>query len=328
MPKACLYDPNDRLFHEIPIDEVENLLQDPSAILWVDFDGDPPTTASPMLLDTFHFHPLAVDDALVETHIPKVDDWGSHLYLVLNPIKLDPSDPLTLLTMELDVFLTGNCMVTYHDEELGFVKKVWENHKNMPRVNPTTPGHLLYRVVDEMVTDNLRMLENLDDALDEIESEVLLKSRSDPLEDIFSMKRVVVGIRRVLMPERDVMNKLSREDYAVLHPSEKMFFRDVYDHIARMVDLNEGLRDLVTGALETHLSVINNRMNEVMKTLTIITTLFMPITFITGFFGMNFFSAPNTLQRWTHPLSFAIIMITIVVMPISMVWYMRKRTWI
>lgn len=106
-----------------------------------------------------------------------------------------------------------------------------------------------------------------------------------------------------------------------------MFFRDVYDHIVRMVDLNEGLRDLVTGALETHLSVINNRMNEVMKTLTIITTLFMPITFITGFFGMNFFGPPETLNEWTRPTSFSLIMLVLLLLPIGMVWYMRRRKW-
>lgn len=328
MPKACVYDPTTKIFRTIPMDDVESALRDPSIVMWVDFDGTPPTTAGPILLDTFHFHPLAVDDALVETHVPKIDDWGSHLYLVLNPIKLDQSDPVKLITMELDVFLTGNCMVTYHDEELGFLSKVWEYHHNMPRVNPTAPGHLLYRLVDEMVSENLRLLEDLDDALDEIESEVLLKSKPDTLEDIFAMKRVVVGIRRVFMPEREVMNKLSREDYTVMRASEKIFFRDIYDHMVRMVDLNEGLRDLVTGALETHLSVTNNRMNEVMKTLTIITTLFMPITFITGFFGMNFFSPPDTLHDWTKPFIFLATLLIFFCLPVAMVWFMRKRSWI
>lgn len=328
MPKACLFDPETKTFSALPMDDVGNALRDPKNILWVDFCGDPPATASPILLDTFKFHPLAVDDALVETHIPKVDDWGDHLYLVLNPIQLDPADPYELLTQELDVFLAGNCLVTFHDEKLGFLEKVWTNLEGVPRRQPATPGHLLYRLVDEMVNETINLLEILDDQLDEIEGEVLMRSQPDTLENIFSMKRVVIGIRRVLVPEREAINKLSRDAYAVIPKEEKIFFRDIYDHMVRMVDLNEGLRDLVTGALETHLSVTNNRMNEIMKTLTIITTLFLPITFITGFFGMNFFNPPDGLAIWTRPFVFGLTMFAFVLLPVGMVAYMRKRNWI
>lgn len=328
MIRTSQYDPHSRLFHSFPISELPEKLKDPIAVLWVDFVGELPEAASPILLDTFHFHPLAVDDALVETHIPKLDDWGNYLYLVFNPMEMPTSNSMELITRELDVFITSNCLVTFHDDELPFLERTWQAHLNIPRVNATAPGHLLYRVVDEMVNDTFNLLEELDDRLDEIEEEVLLKSKPDTLEDIFTMKRVVIGIRRVLVPEREILNKLSREDYAAIRNVEKLFFRDIYDHMLRMVDLNEGLRDLVTGALEAHLSVTNNRMNSVMKILTIITTLFMPITFITGFFGMNFFAPPETLGIWTNENVFQITLVILLISPVGMLWYMHRQRWL
>lgn len=327
MFRACRYDPATRLFNQFPTDEIPQQLLDPDAVLWVDFCQEPPEFASPILLETFHFHPLAVDDALVETHIPKLDDWGDYLYLVFNPMELDSNSPMELITRELDVFITPNCLVTFHDDALPFLERTWEAHLQIPRVNATAPGHLLYRVVDEMVNDTFTLLEDLDDRLDEIEEEVLLKSKPNTLEGIFTMKRVVIGIRRVLVPEREVLNKLSREDFGALRSVEKLFFRDIYDHMLRMVDLNEGLRDLITGAMETHLSVTNNRMNQVMKILTIITTLFMPISFITGFFGMNFFGASGSLDNWTNSTIFQAAMAILMLTPLSMLWYMRQHRW-
>src|SRR5436190_22366984 len=114
-------------------------------------------------------------------------------------------------------------------------------------------------------------------------------------------------MRRILLPQREVLNKLARDDYQVIDPKDRVFFRDIYDHLVRLHDLNESLRDLVGGVLETYLSVVNNRMNDIMKTLTIITTLFMPITFITGFFGMNFFEPVAGLTGWTTRQVFIVI---------------------
>jgi magnesium transporter len=148
------------------------------------------------------------------------------------------------------------------------------------------------------------------------------------LERLFALKRVLLAMRRNILPQREVLNKLARDDYKVIDPKDRVFFRDIYDHLVRLHDLNENLRDLVGGALDTYLSVINNRMNEIMKTLTIITVLFMPLTFLTGYFGMNFFGPHGNLDAWTTSPVFYITLLTILLLPAVMYLWMRGRTWI
>ena len=171
-------------------------------------------------------------------------------------------------------------------------------------------------------------VEKIDGAIDQIEDQIFDRPSPRTLERLFGLKRVLVSMRRILLPQREVLNKLARDDYQVIDPKDRVFFRDIYDHLVRLHDLNESLRDLVGGALDTYLSVINNRMNEVMKTLTIITTLFMPLTFVTGFFGMNFFEPHGTLNSWTSNPIFDVVLAINVLLPIGMYIWMRRRTWI
>ena len=135
-------------------------------------------------------------------------------------------------------------------------------------------------------------------------------------------------MRRILLPQREVLNKMARDDYKVIDRKDRVFFRDIYDHLVRLHDLNESLRDLVSGALDTYLSVINNRLNDVMKTLTLITTLFMPISFITGFFGMNFFEPVAGLVGWTSRQIFEVTLGIMLGLPVLMYLWMRRRTWV
>jgi magnesium transporter len=147
------------------------------------------------------------------------------------------------------------------------------------------------------------------------------------LAQIFTYKRALVHLRRILTPQREVVNKLARGDFAILDPDSRIFFRDVYDHLVRLYDITEGMRDLVGGALDTYLSVVSNRMNEIMKTLTIITTLFMPLSFLTGFFGTNFFQPVVPLSAWTGKAAFYIMLAATVLIPTGMYLWMRRRAW-
>jgi magnesium transporter len=145
---------------------------------------------------------------------------------------------------------------------------------------------------------------------------------------LFDLKRILLAMRRILLPQREVLNKMARDDYKVIDQKDRIFFRDIYDHLVRLHDLNESLRDLVGGVLDTYLSVINNRMNEVMKTLTTITTLFMPISFVTGFFGMNFFEPVASLVDWTARQAFFVTLGIFMLLPFGMYIWMRRKTWV
>ena len=302
-------------------------LQDAGGLLWVDLAAEPPEVCESILHETFGFHPLAVDDALREVHVPKLDDWGPYLYLVLHAVVFEKQDAEPLHTHELDIFLGQNYLVTYHTQPIAAIERVQTTSERDMRYLSKGPGHMLYRVADELVADYMPVVDRIDEAIDRIEDEVFASTGRTVLEHIFTLKRSLLHLRRIIDPQREVLNKLARGDYAALASEERMFFRDVYDHLVRLHDITESLRDLAGSALDTYLSVVNNRMNEVMKTLTVITTLFMPISFLTGFFGMNFFGPVGRLATFTdHPV-FVVTVLVLVAVPLSMYVWIKKRAW-
>jgi magnesium transporter len=308
-------------------DEIKEVLQRNQGVLWVDLVQTPYTEAEQVLLELFGFHPLAVSDALDEMHVPRVDDWGDYLYLVLHDIKFDPAQEEVFQTNELDIFLGKHYLVTYQNIAIPVVEKVHQNIERDPRFLQRGADHLFYKLADDLVGETLPVVDQMDDAIDTIEDQLFNGSNQQLLEEIFTLKRSLLHLRRILMPQREVFNKLARGDDHVIDKQERVFFRDIYDHMVRLYDISESLRDLISGALETYLSVTNNRMNDVMKTLTIITTLFMPISFLTGFFGMNFFAADPPFTGWTSQPVLVVLLCIFVLMPVSMFVWMRSRKW-
>lgn len=305
-------------------------LQDSDGLLWVDFEATPPESDEPFLREVFGFHPLAIDDALQESHVPKVDDWGEYLYLVLHAVVFDRAarDGTYVDTQELDVFLGQNYMVTHHDQRIEALEHVWSLIHRDERHLQKGVDHVLYRLVDDIVASYMPVVEDIDDEVDQAEDQVFDRPTAYTLEKIFLLKRAALHLRRIVGPQREVLNKLARDDYKVIDDNARVYFRDVYDHLVRLHDITESIRDLVGGALDTYLSVVNNRMNDIMKTLTIITTLFMPISFVTGFFGMNFFQPVSSeLIPWTSNPAFMVAMAIFILLPISMLIWMRSQGW-
>ncbi|MBI5839647.1 MAG: magnesium/cobalt transporter CorA [Chloroflexi bacterium] len=328
MIRALFYTPGKPIRTDIPPREFQRLIRDRRGLLWLDFIGEPPEIAEPILSE-FGFHPLAIDDALQETHTPKIDDWGDYLYLVLNVMNYKREDGYFSSEVdELDIFLGRNYVITHHDQLVASIEDTWIACQRDQRHMQEGADHLLYRIIDTLVTGYMPLVEEIDQQIDRIEDQVFDRPTPTTLEQIFGLKRVLLSMRRIILPQREVLNKLARDDYRMIDPKDRVFFRDIYDHLVRLHDLNESLRDLVSGALDTYLSVVNNRMNEIMKTLTIITTLFMPITFVTGFFGMNFFEPIAHLAGWTSQQVFVAMMVVILSFPIFMFLWMRRRTWI
>ena len=298
-----------------------------NSLLWVDFLGEPPETCEP-ILKQFGFHPLSIDDALQETHSPKIDDWGNYIYVVLNYMNLLQNSNWDIEVDEVDIFLGPNYIITHHDYPLPALDETWATcHRDLRNLQAGA-DHLLYKIIDNIVAGYMPLVENIDQALDAIEDEIFERPTPHTLERLFTLKRALLAMRRILLPQREVLNKLARDDYRVIDSRDRIFFRDIYDHLVRLHDINESLRDLLSGALDTYLSVMNNRMNDVMKTLTIITTLFMPITFVTGFFGMNFFEPVAHLLGWTSRELFLTTLVLLLLLPIGMYFWMRHRTWI
>ena len=331
MIHSIFFLPGKPLKTDLKPDSLLKAFRNPRGVLWVDFVGEPPEVCQP-ILESFGFHPLAIDDALQETHSPKIDDWGSYVYLVLNYMHLNGADQGRWETEvdELDIFLGPNCVVTHHDLPVPSLDAALASLQRDQRPLLDGADHLLYKIIDNVVTDYMPIVERIDEEIDEIEDQVFDRPTPRTLERLFALKRVLLAMRRILLPQREVLNKLARDDYAVIDSKDRIFFRDIYDHLVRLHDLNETMRDLVGSALDTYLSVINNRMNEVMKTLAIITTLFMPLTFIAGIFGMNFFLPRPDDAIWElmqRPI-FYLVVLSMIITPILMFRWMRRRTWV
>ena len=313
------------------IDRIENAIADPRGTLWVDIEnpeGASTQKVEALLRDVFSFHPLAIEDAIQDSHIPKVDDWGEYLYLVFHGTSIDPqTDELRL--HELDIFLGSNYLVTYHTEPLSFLDQDRKSIERDPR-DRLQHGcdHLLVRFLERAVDQSLEAIEHLDDRVDEIQNQVIENPRSRSLQTIFRVKRSAIRLHKIFGPQREVLNRLARDPYKPIQVQHRVYFRDVYDHVVRIHDISESLRDLIAGTLETYLSVMSNRTNDIMKMLTMVTLMFMPMSFITGFFGMNFFADSLAFQSpLPKRLLFFGSLLVMCVSPSLMWLYVRRKKW-
>lgn len=324
-----LYRSSDGNVHTgFPLESLAVALQDAQGFVWVDLVEEPREACERILRDTFAFHPLAVDDALEESHVPKIDDWQDYVYLVMHATHPGAEADDELETLELDCFLGPNYLVTYQAKAIDAITTLWQNVERDAHTVQRSATHLLYVVADTLATDYMQLLNVLDERIDAMEDRIFERPTNDLLAQMFTLKRTLLRLRRILSPQREVLNKLARGDYAVVDAQDRIYFRDVYDHLVRLYDITDSMRDLLSGALDTYLSVVNNRMNDVMKTLTIITTLFMPLSFLVGFFGMNFFQPVTSLPAWTGDLAFALTLAVMLLIPIGMYYWMRKRAWL
>jgi magnesium transporter len=319
------------IHHDWPVDRIGEAVEDREGTIWVDIDdresaGNGQVEA--LLREVFRFHPLAIEDALKDTHVPKVDDWGDYLYIVFQAIDFDP-DSDQLRFHELDIFLGRNYLVTYHNAP---IPEIDQHHRNIERdpVNRCRHGasHILYHLLDLIVASYLPAIEHLDDAIDDAQDEVFAGPNTHTVRAIFEVKRSALRLNRVLAPEREVMNRLARDDYDPIPNEHRVYFRDIYDHLVRVHDITESLRDLISGALDTYLSAISNRTNDIMKTLTLVTVMFLPMSFLTGFFGMNFFAETLSFQSpMPKRLLFTLTCLTVFVTP-WMIWlWSRRKGW-
>jgi magnesium transporter len=327
MIRSLRYTHDGLLSANLSLEDLASALGDADSLLWVDLSNEPADVCEPILRETFGFHPLAVDDALAELHTPKVDDWGVYIYLALHATAFDEEKDGLVDTLELDVFMGRNYLVTYRERPISAVDRLWETCRRDERYLRRGAAYLLYQLTDEVVADYMPVIEQLDEVIDRIEDQIFDDPAPELLERLFALKRALLQLRRVLAPQREVLNKLARGDFVVIEEGGRVFFRDVYDHLVRLHDIVESLRDLVGSALDTYLSVVSNRMNEVMKTLTIITTLFMPLSFVVGFFGMNFFQPVVSLGAWTGLPAFGLTLVGMILVPLAMFLWMRRRAW-
>jgi len=281
--------------------EMTRALERPGGLLWVDLEGPEPEQARSLLGGVFSFHHLAVDDCL-NPHIdtPKIDDYGQYLFIISQGIRFHARSE-RLETTELDLFLGPNYVVSFHGHPLAAVDDVRRRAAQDGPLAGRGADFLVHALLDGLVDQFQPVVEEMDQAVDRLEEAVLANPQQRVLQEILVLKRNALRLRRALLPGRDVVNRFARGEFPRLVSDEThMYFRDIYDHVVRVEEMVEGLRDLAESVLNTYLSSLNNRMNEVMKVLSIVATIILPLTLIAGIYGTNFENLPELGWQWGY----------------------------
>ncbi len=300
---------------------IQRLLDDGTPF-WLDLVHDGQTTTD-LLGTVFRFHPLAVEDADHFGQRPKIDDYDSYLVLVFYGAAPSADQPL----VEVHCFYSERYLVTVHHNATPELRQFAERITRRATAQHP-PIVLLHGVLDGLVDSFFPVLAKLDDEIDALEDQILDRPTQEQLGRLFDMKRSLIGMRKVVTPARDTLASMVSGVGTLpgMTPESERYFRDIYDHLIRISDLVDSYRDLMSGVLDTHLSTVSNRLNAVMKQLTIIATLFLPLSFLTGFFGQNFDVLIASISGWPAFLTFGIgLEVLALVSLLVMFW---RRGWL
>jgi len=293
------------------------------AMVWVDLAA-PTIPESLILTDTFAFHKLSVEDAMSARQYPKAEAYDGYLYVILHGIHYQQGQQ-SFATHDVDFFVGPNYLVTVHDGDSASINELREHATRNPRILSEGPVSLLHRIVDAMVDSYRPEVDKLEERLDTLEKRIFDNPDPKLIRQILDEKRQVAGLRRIVTPQRDVVARLARRDFVDVSTEMSFRFRDVYDHLVRIADDVMIFQDRITGILDAHLSNVSNRLNEVMKVLTVVSTIFMPATLLVGAYGMNVplprFPGGEPAQFWW----LAGIMLAIAVAMLAM---FRRKRWI
>ncbi|MBX3010863.1 MAG: magnesium/cobalt transporter CorA [Caldilineaceae bacterium] len=309
-------------------DQLANAIRDNQARLWIDLQSPTEEESSLVLRQLYHFHPLAVEDAINDSHVPKVDDYGNYLYVVFHTVNLG-DEPMDIHTDEVDVFLGANYLITLHDEPRPSIDRLWEAVCEQQKGLSKGPAFLLYELIDRQIDTYTPMIDHFEERLELLGDQIFRSPQRRQeeerlLNDILTAKSSSLRLNRILTPQRELLYKLSHNNYSVVPAEARLYFQDAHDHLVRLSDLANSMRELSSSTIETHFALVNNRINETMKVLTMISTIFIPLSFIAGVYGMNFTFMPEIDQPWAYPL----VWLSFLLVGGSMVYFFRRRGWL
>lgn len=307
--------------------EMLSALKDPEALLWVDLEN-PTDFESECLVEIFNFHPLAVEDCLSDHSEPKVDDYDEYLFLVQHAVRIihnEDKEIDELTTKELALFFGENFVVTFHKIPINSVAQVRDAVRRKP---DGYLGHgtdrLVHALLDRLVDNYQPVLNMYDKKIDELEEEIFNHPSEDFLADVIQVKQDVFHLRRIIMPQRDTVNYLTRNTEEFIQEQNLMYFRDIYDHLYRIYRIAEGYHENLTSIMQAYFSYSSHKLNEVVKHMTVMATLTMPAVIVASIYGMNFRHMPELDWKWGYPLSFLLMGI----MSLSMIGWMKWKKWL
>jgi magnesium transporter len=293
-------------------------------VTWINIDGLHEVDVIQKIGDRYGLHPLVLEDIVNTGQRPKMEDLEDYLFVVVKMLTYDDEEGI-VKAEHFSVILGRHYVISFQEKVGDVFEPIRERlRKGKGRVRKKGSDYLLYALIDGIVDNYFVVLEKIAQEVESMEDRIMAEPTSDLLETIHHLKRELIFLRKSVWPLREAISSLERGDSSLIQEKTTLYLRDVYDHTIQVADTIETLRDMVSGMLDVYLSSVSNRMNEVMKVLTIIATIFIPMTFLAGIYGMNFKNMPELEWAWGYPL----VWFTILVLGIFMVLYFKRKKWL
>jgi magnesium transporter len=325
-PRITLIDYDGDHFLEKVVASVEECFpfNETSTVTWINIDGVHDADVIEKLGRAFGLHPLIQEDIMTTSQRPKLDDLETSIYVVSRMVELS-GDGKEIVTEQLSLIFGRNFVLSFQERPGDMFDPVRERIRHgKGRIRKLGPDYLAYALLDAIVDHYFVVLETVGERIEVLEDELVADPRQETLHTIHALKREMLFFRKSVWPLREVVASLERTESPLIQPSTNIFLRDVYDHVIQAIDNVETFRDMLSGMLETYLSSVSNRMNQVMKILTIISTIFIPLTFLVGVYGMNFEHMPELKWRFGYFFVWGIM----IAIGVGLVYFFKRKKWL
>ena len=298
--------------------------KDKPTVTWINIDGIQRIDVIEKIGKHFNLHPLALEDIVNTGQRPKMEDFVDYIFVVLKMLYYDEKERETKAE-QLSLVLGPNWVISFQENEGDVFDPIRERIRaDKGRIRKMGADYLVYALIDAVVDNYFLILEKIGEKIEEIEDELVANPAPETLQAIHNLKRQMIFLRKSVWPLREVISRLERWESQLINKSTDIYLRDVYDHTIQVIDAIETFRDMLSGMLDIYLSSVSNRMNEVMKVLTIIATIFIPLTLVAGLYGMNFRYMPELEWPWGYPL----VLFFMFAIGVLMLIYFRKKKWL
>ena len=312
---------------EKKLETVEDCLafrDQPDINLWINVDGLDRVDIIEKLGNYFDIHPLTLEDVLNTGQRPKTEDYGSYIYTVLKMILLDTEKEEIILD-QVSIIVGSNYILSFQEREGDVFDLLRERFENpASRLRKSGVDYLAYSLIDAVIDNYFLILEHFGEKIEDLEEELIIQPKPETLKAVLKYKRDLILLRKSVWPLRELINGLQRIESELIRETTRIYLRDIYDHTIQVIDSVEDFRDILSSMVDVYLSSVSYRMNDVMKVLTVIATIFIPLTFIAGVYGMNFEYMPELRWRWGYHA----VMLGMTIIGVSMFAYFKKRRWV
>ncbi len=324
--KITFIDYDEQSFQEKQVTSIEECLKlkDTPTVSWINIDGLHDIELLEKLGRGFELHPLVLEDILSTSQLPKFEDYDKHLFIVLKMLSINEANP-SVEAEQVSVILGPNYVISFQERIGDVFEPIRERiRKAKGRIRKMGPDYLAYALLDAIVDNYFVILEKFGEKIESMEEEVIGEPTEQTVQQIHSLKREMILLRKSIWPLREVIGGLQKSESSLVKETTDIYLRDVYDHTIQIIDTIESYRDMVSGLLDIYLSSLSNKMNAVMKVLTIIATLFIPLTFVAGIYGMNFEYMPELKVRWAY----GAVWLFMIAVAVVMLCYFKKKKWL